>query len=80
MHAHKHLVHANTTSHGHIALLTVPYPSACSGFALMGFKPRSRLKKHSYIKPSSFIYPDESVSSYTPRTWKRDCGQNQYLE
>jgi ATP-dependent DNA helicase 2 subunit 1 len=31
------------------------------GLALMGFKPRSRVKKHCYIKPSNFIYPDESV-------------------
>ena len=27
----------------------------------MGFKPRSRVKKHCYIKPSNFIFPDESV-------------------
>ncbi|CAI8018050.1 X-ray repair cross-complementing protein 5 [Geodia barretti] len=31
------------------------------GLTLMGFKPRSRVKKHCYIKPSNFIFPDESV-------------------
>lgn len=28
----------------------------------MGFKPRSKLKIHHYVKPSNFIYPDETVS------------------
>ena len=28
----------------------------------MGFKPKSKLKIHHYVKPSNFIYPDETVS------------------
>ncbi|XP_067655982.1 X-ray repair cross-complementing protein 6-like [Haliotis asinina] len=32
-----------------------------SGLALMGFKPRSSIKKHHHVKPASFIYPDEST-------------------
>ena len=27
----------------------------------MGFKPKSKMKMHHYIKPASFIYPDETV-------------------
>jgi len=30
-----------------------------AGFYLMGFKPRSRLKKYYHVKPAQFIYPDE---------------------
>ncbi|XP_035825176.1 X-ray repair cross-complementing protein 6 isoform X2 [Aplysia californica] len=29
------------------------------GFTLMGFKPRSSLKKYFHVKPAQFIYPDE---------------------
>jgi len=29
------------------------------GMTLMGFKPRSALKKYFHVKPASFIYPDE---------------------
>ena len=32
------------------------------GLLLLGFKPKSRLKEHHYVKPANFIYPDESVS------------------
>ena len=35
---------------------------ALTGLTLMGFKPRSKLKRHFYTKASNFIYPDESVS------------------
>ena len=34
-----------------------------AGFTLMGFKPKSRVKQHCYIKPANFIYPDETVSN-----------------
>ncbi|KAL5006717.1 hypothetical protein ScPMuIL_015523 [Solemya velum] len=30
------------------------------GFYLMGFKPANRIKRHHHVRPSSFIYPDES--------------------
>jgi ATP-dependent DNA helicase 2 subunit 1 len=33
------------------------------GLLLLGFKPRSRLKPHYYVKPGNFIYPDETVIS-----------------
>ena len=33
-----------------------------TGLSLVGFKPLSRFKIHHYVKPASFIYPDESVS------------------
>ena len=32
------------------------------GLKLLGFKPRSRLKTHHNVRPSYFVYPDESVS------------------
>lgn len=32
-----------------------------SGLKLMGFKPRSRLKKYYHVKPAQFLYPDEST-------------------
>ncbi|XP_053577291.1 LOW QUALITY PROTEIN: X-ray repair cross-complementing protein 6 [Bombina bombina] len=31
------------------------------GLVLVGFKPVSLLKKHHYIKPSQFVYPEESL-------------------
>ena len=37
------------------------------GLTLMGFKPKSRLKKHYYVKPSNFIYPDESIVNGSSR-------------
>ncbi|KAM6425026.1 X-ray repair cross-complementing protein 6 isoform 2-T2 [Rhynochetos jubatus] len=33
------------------------------GFYLIGFKPLSMLKQHHHIKPSQFIYPEESLVS-----------------
>ncbi|XP_041366817.1 X-ray repair cross-complementing protein 6-like [Gigantopelta aegis] len=32
-----------------------------SGLTLMGFKPRSKIKKHYHVRPASFIYPDENT-------------------
>ncbi|XP_038067298.1 X-ray repair cross-complementing protein 5-like [Patiria miniata] len=32
-----------------------------SGLVLMGFKPRSSLKRYFHIRPSQFLFPDESV-------------------
>ena len=31
------------------------------GLTLLGFKPKTKLKLHQYVKPANFIYPDESV-------------------
>ncbi|XP_064600054.1 X-ray repair cross-complementing protein 5-like [Liolophura sinensis] len=33
------------------------------GLVLMGFKPRSLLKRHYHVKPAQFLYPDESMIS-----------------
>ena len=33
------------------------------GLKLMGFKPRSAIKKYFHVKPASFLYPDEGVST-----------------
>ena len=35
------------------------------GLVLIGFKPRSRLKRHYYVKPANFLYPDETVSWFS---------------
>ena len=32
-----------------------------SGLMLMGFKPRTALKKFHHVKPAQFLYPDEKV-------------------
>lgn len=32
-----------------------------SGLNLVGFKPRTALKKYHHIKPGNFVYPDEKV-------------------
>ena len=42
-----------------------------SGLTLMGFKPRSKLKRHFYVKPSNFIHPDESVRDQSNQFIKR---------
>jgi hypothetical protein len=31
------------------------------GLVLIGFKPRSRLKRHTMVKPAQLVYPDESI-------------------
>lgn len=31
------------------------------GLILMGFKPLVMLKKHHYLRPSLFVYPEESL-------------------
>ena len=33
-----------------------------SGLLLMGFKPKSSLKRYHHVKPAHFIYPDEKVT------------------
>ena len=33
------------------------------GFTLIGFKPKSKLKLQHYVKPSNFIFPDDTVSN-----------------
>jgi ATP-dependent DNA helicase 2 subunit 1 len=40
------------------------------GFTLMGFKPKSRVKQHCYIKPANFIYPDENVVKGSSKLFK----------
>ena len=35
------------------------------GIRLLGFKPRSAIKRYFHVKPASFLYPDESVSRKT---------------
>lgn len=37
------------------------------GLKLMGFKPRSCIKRYFHVKPPSFLYPDEVVRSFE---WK----------
>ena len=41
------------------------YISYPLGLVLIGFKPRSRLKRHYYVKPANFLYPDETVSWFS---------------
>lgn len=38
-----------------------------SGLVLMGFKPRSALKRYHHIRPSQFLYPDEKTISGSNR-------------
>jgi hypothetical protein len=32
-----------------------------AGLTLLGFKPRSSLKRYHHVRPAQFIYPDEKV-------------------
>ena len=41
----------------------IVYASLISGLSLLGFKAKEEVKRHYHVKPASFIYPDESVSS-----------------
>ncbi|RDD40807.1 X-ray repair cross-complementing protein 5 [Trichoplax sp. H2] len=38
-----------------------------NGLTLMGFKPKNCVKRHYHVRPSYFIYPDESVISGSTR-------------
>ena len=35
--------------------------SCVTGLTLLGFKPRSSLKRYHHVRPAQFIYPDEKV-------------------
>lgn len=37
------------------------------GLILIGFKPLAMLKKHHFLRPSLFVYPEESMVSGTCR-------------
>ena len=47
-----------------------------AGLTLMGFKPRSKFKRHYYVKLASFIYPDEQVICMGVRR-ERVCGREE---